>query len=226
MKQSPLFNICLFVILFISNQYLAVASPFLLNEKLPQNKEIEFKRGDILIKANHNLLPGSSFVNGGSTFGHAAIVLEGGKDTSVVNLLKKTTIFESHSRDVSPENQIRQIKAYKESSSIDSVCLTFSEKYIGGRYRLRANLTEEQIESIISFITKQDDATSSYRATKIYESGNNSQEDKHWYCSLIIWQAFYDVLGIDIDANKGLVVYPNDIINSPLFLEDGSILKF
>lgn len=187
---------------------------------------IEFKRGDILVKANHNLLFGSSIITGGSTFGHAVIVLEGGKDTNVVNLLKRTTIFESHSRAVSPEKQVRKIKAYQESNCIDSVYLTFSDKYIGGRFRLRANLTEEQIESIITFITEHDDDVSSYRATKNYHSENDYCAKKNWYCSLIIWQAFYNVLGVDIDVNKGLIVYPNDIINSPLFSEKGCILRF
>ena len=187
--------------------------------------EIEFKRGDILVKANHNNLIGSSFIEGGATFGHAAIILEGGKDTNVINLLKRTTIFESHSRYVPKKDQIRKIKAYQESSSKDSVCLTFSNKYIGGRFLLRANLSEDQIEKIIQFITDQDHGTSSWRATKNYNKMNDNSP-RNWYCSLIIWQAFYNVLGEDIDVNQGLIVYPNDIINSPLFSQQGSIIRF
>ena len=195
-------------------------------EKIKINEgEIEFKRGDILIKANHNNLIGSSFVEGGATFGHAAIVLEGGKDTNVINLLKRTIIFESHAQDVAKEHQIRKIKAHQKSTSKDSICLSFSNKYIGGRYLLRANLSEDQIEKIIQFITDQDDGTSSWRATKDY---NKTKYDspRNWYCSLLIWQAFYTVLDEDIDVNKGLIVYPNDIINSPLFSNQGSVFRF
>jgi uncharacterized protein YycO len=36
----------------------------------------------------------------------------------------------------------------------------------------------------------------------------------------LIWQAFYDVLGIDIDANGGVYVHPNDLINSPYFKDE------
>jgi hypothetical protein len=189
------------------------------------NGELEFKRGDILIKANHNNIVGSSFIEGGSTFGHAAIVLEGGKDTNAIALLKRTTIFESHAQDVPNHLQIRTIKAHQESNSKDSICLSFSNKYLGGRYLLRANLSDNQIEDIINFIIDKDDGTSSWRATKDYNK-SNYDSPRNWYCSLLIWQAFYTVLDKDIDVNKGLIVYPNDIINSPLFKEEGSIIRF
>jgi uncharacterized protein YycO len=47
-----------------------------------------------------------------------------------------------------------------------------------------------------------------------------AKKPEYWYCSLLIWQAFYDVLGIDIDANQGVYVYPNDLINSPYFNDE------
>jgi hypothetical protein len=218
--------IFLFSMLWLSFYALPCFSQKTISEKIKlHDGEIEIKRGDILVKANHNLLIGSSFVEGGSTFGHAAIVLEGGNDTNVINLLKRTTIFESHAQDVPNKHQIRKIKAYQESDSRDSICLSFSDKYLGGRFLLRANLSEDQIEKIIQFITDQDQGTSSWRATKNYNKINNNSP-RNYYCTLIIWQAFHNVFGEDIDVNKGLIVYPNDIINSPLFSEKGTILRF
>jgi len=42
-------------------------------------------------------------------------------------------------------------------------------------------------------------------------------DKKIWYCSLLIWEAFYQVLGIDLDPNGGIMVFPNDLIASPYF---------
>jgi uncharacterized protein YycO len=53
------------------------------------------------------------------------------------------------------------------------------------------------------------------------DSFNIKVEDKKiWYCSLLIWEAFYTVAGIDLDSNGGLMVYPNDLIASPYFDND------
>jgi hypothetical protein len=223
-KKIPLVIVASLVLLFFTTITCILKRPIPEKIKIHEG-EIEFKRGDILIKANHNNLIGSSFIEGGSTFGHAAIVLEGGKDSNVMDLLKRTIIFESHAQDVPKQHQIRKIKAHQESTSKDSICLSFSNKYLGGRYLLRANLSDNQIEEIIQFIIDKDDGTSSWRATKDYEK-RDYKLPRNWYCSLLIWQAFYTVLDEDIDINKGLIVYPNDIINSPLFSEQGSIFRF
>ena len=46
---------------------------------------------------------------------------------------------------------------------------------------------------------------------------DNWADNTHWYCSLIIWQAVLYVTGIDLDANGGYFVYPNDLVASPYF---------
>jgi uncharacterized protein YycO len=46
------------------------------------------------------------------------------------------------------------------------------------------------------------------------------QHQTYWYCSHLIWQAFYSVLNIDLDPNGGVIVYPNDLIVSPYFQND------
>jgi uncharacterized protein YycO len=187
--------------------------------------EIEFKRGDIIVRANHNNLIGTSFVENGSNFGHAAIVLEGAKADNVIDALKQTLIFESRALDVVEENQIRKVMGYKDDGALDSINLNFNNKYTGARYILRTNLPDTDIDKVIAFILDQDDCTSSYRATKDYKK-SDYEVSRNWYCSLLLWQGFYSVLDIDIDVNKGLIVYPNDIINSPLFAENGTRIRF
>jgi hypothetical protein len=182
-----------------------------------------FKRGDLIIKPNHNWLPGTTFFAGGRGFGHAAIVLEDASDTSLVDLLRKTIIFESHARDVEPVDQVRKTLALKDGANLAESNLYFSEYYMGQRYRLRPNLTTLQIDSIINFIIAHDNDVSSWRSVKKYK--NQTGPGHHWYCTLIIWQAYYDILGVDLDDNQGLIVFPNDILNSPYFDKD-AIFQF
>lgn len=35
-----------------------------------------------------------------------------------------------------------------------------------------------------------------------------------WYCSKLVWAAYYSVFGIDLDSDGGYIVYPRDILNS------------
>lgn len=179
---------------------------------------------DILVKPNHNWLPGTALVNGGMGFGHAAIVIEGATDTNQERLLTKVLLFESHSRDVPPEFQLRKIAGYIKSGDLNTTNESFGIQNKGFRYRLRPDIPEEQKKKIIEFILKQDEDTSSWRALKSmkFEKLENAptpalKDKNQWYCSLLIWQAFYNVAGIDIDSNGGVIVYPNDLIASKFF---------
>lgn len=185
----------------------------------------ELQRGDILVKPNHNWIPGTSFVEGGSGFGHCVIVIQGAKGENTESVLKKTTIFESQARDVPEPYQLREIKAYAPGTDFRYATITFSQKQRGYRFRLRMNLTEQQKDSIISFVLQHDNDISSWRAPKWFpEDGKNNDREKHyWYCTLLIWQAFYHVMGIDLDSNQGLIIYPNDIINSSYFDDEKSL---
>jgi hypothetical protein len=188
----------------------------------------ELQPCDILVKPNLNFIPGTSPVPGGSLFGHTVIVIRGSKDTNEVALLSKAIIFESQADDVPPEYQLRQIAAYIPGTDSRYANTSFGPDRFGNLYRLRMELTDAQRQAIISYIMDKDDDLSSYRAMKRYkrmhETSNDSlsyeRKPEYWYCSLLIWQAFYDVLGIDIDANKGVYVYPNDLINSPYFNDE------
>lgn len=187
------------------------------------NHITELKRGDLLIRPNHNWWPGTSIVPGGSNFGHAAIVIEGSKDTNIMQLLSKTVIFESQARDVPPEFQLRKVKAFKEGTDFRYANTNFSGYNEGYRYLIRPGLDETTIDSLVSFVLKQDNGLSSWRAVKDYNSSHRNKTS-YWYCSQLIWQAYYEVLGVDIDSNKGLIVYPNDLIQSPYFRENGSYI--
>lgn len=186
-------------------------------------KLTELEAGDILIKPNMNWFPGTAMVNGGKGFGHVVLVIEGGKDTNTIKLLEKVKVFESQAREVPPEYEVRLVNGYVEGSDFRLANTTFGLQNKGFRYRLRYPMTPSQRDSVLRFVLSQDADKSCWRAQKELPQIRNDgqppvfQDKKIWYCSLLIWQAFYEVLGVDLDLNGGIMVYPNDLIASPYF---------
>lgn len=183
----------------------------------------EFRRGDIIVKPNLNFLPGSASVPNGVNCGHAAMVTKGYKHHNIDTLLANIIIIESMAVDVPKEFQVREIAGHVYNKNAILNCTSFNKQFTGNRYRLRLNLSEAQIDSIVSFACEQKGDFSNWNAMKAYPDNlnNNSKtnwaDNSHWYCSLLIWQSVYYVTGIDLDVNKGFQVYPNDLIASPFF---------
>ena len=187
------------------------------------------RKGDIIVKPNLNILPGTAYMPGGWGYGHAAIVTRGGSNPHPDSLLTQSFIFESHARDVTKYHQLREIKGYVLHPDPAFNNDTFGPRYTGNRYRLRLNIPESQIDSIIDFVRSQKGSYSSWNAMKrfpgmpeierLVEEGkrDNWADNSHWYCSLLVWQAVLYVTGIDLDANGGYFVYPSDLIESDHF---------
>jgi hypothetical protein len=194
-------------------------------DTLPDQNLSVLKPCDILVKPNLNWLPGTTRVPFGFVFGNAAFVINGAESDHETTLLLSAEIFESQARDVPGEYQLRLVHAYVPGDDFSDANYNFKPSNLGRYYRLRMDITQPQKDSIINYLLAHDHGLSNTRAWKDYNQGaiNSSgnaghrQSAEYWYCSLIIWQAFYDVLGIDLDANQGLYVYPNDLINSPYF---------
>lgn len=185
---------------------------------------IELKRGDILVRPNLNLLPGSSFVANGKNFGHAALVVKGYKHTNVDTLLAGAVIVESIAKDVPAAFQVREINAMVSSRMEAFDNHNFGNSYVSNRYRLRLQLSKTQVDSIVDFALSQKGKLSSWNASKYFPVAPEQQtvagslmKNETWYCSLLVWQSFLNVTGIDLDPNGGYMVYPNDLINSPYF---------
>ncbi len=178
----------------------------------------DLKPGDLLIRPNMNWLYGTSGTLEGDFFGHAVIVTEGATDSTVTGVMQKSLVFESVARQLPAEHQVREIPALVENGPYLRQNHAFVET--GARYRLRPDLSPDQVSRMIEYVRKQDDATHSWRAIKYLDSDSSRVRSK-WYCSLLIWQAFYDLEGLDLDCNGGYVVYPNDLINHPYF--DGAV---
>ncbi len=198
---------------------------------LPQATEgiTELKRGDILVRPNLNLFPGTSIVPSGMGFGHAALVVTGYRHTHVDSLLAGVQIIESIARDVSTDYQIREISGLVKSRFDALNNDNFDGRYAGNRYRLRLNLPEAQIDSILHFAQAQKGDRSAWNASKAFPGNSfndslvrlglrqNWADNDTWYCSHLVWQSVFYVTGKDIDVNEGYMVYPNDLINADIF---------
>lgn len=189
----------------------------------------ELMPGDILVRPNSNLIPGTALVPRGVDPGHAAIVTSYYKHKDIDSLLANVNIIESIARNVPIDFQIREIKAHQQSKILAFNNLNFSNIYEGNRYRLRLNLPQHTLDSIIEFARRQKGKASSWHAakgfedhpniTKLVDSGERKDwaDNNQWYCSLLIWQAVLKYTGIDLDPNGGYYVYPNDLIAHPIF---------
>ncbi|MDP2424431.1 MAG: hypothetical protein U1C46_05400 [Bacteroidales bacterium] len=189
----------------------------------------ELRKGDILVKPNINLLPGTAFIENGWGYGHAAIVTQGAQHQHRDSILANSWIFESHAQSVPKNDQLREIRGFVVSNNRAFHNEGFGPKYNGNRYQLRLNISESQIDSIIAFMRSQKGSYSSWNSMKRFpgitridqvvnkDIRENWADNTHWYCSLLIWQAVLYVTGIDLDPNGGYFVYPNDLIASPYF---------
>lgn len=196
--------------------------PVVLNGKA--EKITDLRPGDILVKVNHNWLPGSAQVYGGKGFGHTALVIQGAQDNDLLELLRRTVIFESNSRDIPGEYQVRKAPAYLPGDDLRFANITFGPQNLGYCYRLRPDLSPEQVKQLIDYVTARDQGISCWRAQKRFTENSGkafSPQSGYWYCSLLIWQAFYTLFGIDLDPNGGVMVYPNDLISSKYFENTG-----
>lgn len=198
----------------------------LLSYMTPVQELTELQPCDILVKPNHNWLPGTTWVPGGASFGHAVIVTEGASHSDIDSLLHNVVVLESHSRDVPEAFQVRKVHGIVPGDDFRYANDTWIRSEKGHRYLLRLGLNGDQKRDILQFLEARLQDRSSWRASKIYEKSDSpvwSGDSLHasgghsWYCSLLIWQAFYSVLGLDLDANAGPYVFPNDLVNSAAF---------
>lgn len=187
-------------------------------EELIDTVPFSLKRGDILVRPNFNWLPGSYPINDGRMFGHVAIVTEEVSGKSVDEVLTKVSIIEAVVFDqktrsfiFDKKEQVRETKAI----------ISFGSRFKGIRYRLRMKLTDQQTDDLLLFLKNQLDGGYSIFTVKKFVDPDSEKKialrDLNWHCASITWQAYYQATGIDIDVNKGLVVFPADIIASKYF---------
>ena len=188
----------------------------------------ELRKGDILVRPNWGWLPGSCSVPNGRKYGHVAIVTNNVTGETIDEVLEKATVvealfFDQRTREFQfdKKDQIRETKAG----------FSFGSRFKNIRYRLRLSLTDEQADLLICFLRNQlNGGYNIFSQKKYFESkaekiqGLKKLKDQDWHCASLVWEAFYLVIGIDLDSNKGFFIYPSDIIAHEVFdLPDGRV---
>jgi hypothetical protein len=199
-----------------------------LSEMVSDTGLFTLRKGDILVRPNWKGLPGSCSVCNGRKYGHVAIVTEDATGKSIEEVLSKASVVEALFFDQGTrkfqfdrKDQIREAKAI----------ISFGQRFKGIRYRLRIDLTEDKTEKMIQFIRNQLDGRYNilslkkhYNSASERESALKNIKNFNWHCATMIWEAFYLTSNIDIDANRGIFIYPADIIASAYFdLPEGRI---
>ncbi len=199
--------------------------------KVGNGVNFSLKPGDILVRPNLNWLPGSSKVDSGRNFGHAAIVITGAEGATVDEVMNKATVVEAYLFDQATRkfvfgsnNQVRKVPAI----------IPFGNRFRGIRYRLRMSLTDDQINAIVKFTNEQigiGDYTFFSLKTPLLNFIDNRKKNqdlffKKWHCASFVWFAYYDLAGIDLDFNGGECIFPNDLINSKIFDQPEGRLRF
>ncbi|MFA5324558.1 MAG: hypothetical protein WCR82_07585 [Bacteroidales bacterium] len=167
------------------------------------NKEfqVEVEPGDLIVRPNLNLIFGSSKVEGGRLFGHASLCIKGGTLSDKNDSLNDIIIMESRLFRWHPLEWNNGIIKTSASTS-------FGEEHRGRRYILKTHLNPEQLKKILYYADKFSD-----RPYSIFPSKDGGTAN----CSSFIKIIFSEALGINLDSNGGNYVYPNDIINHPMF---------
>jgi hypothetical protein len=198
---------------------------------IKDGKKFNLIPGDILVRPNLSWMPGSSRVEGGRKFGHAGIVVQGAEGNSIEEVMSKSVIVEAHKFDRSAMKFIFDSSKYVCASI---AIIAFGEKFKGNRYRLRYVLPEKQVETMIKFLFRQTGTGQynlfSFRSDLIPyvcgQSQNPTALHAKWNCSSFVWFTFFALTGTDLDANQGNLIYPNDLIASPLFDSPDGRIRF
>jgi hypothetical protein len=211
-------------LLFLSFR-IVVPTNVMLNDfsikRLRSTDSFSLQKGDLLVRPNWPYLPGCFAVKSGRRYGHVAIVVEGASGNSIDEVLQKAVVVEALFFDQQTRSFLfdREKQVRKTSASI-----SFGPKFKGIRYRLRTNLTNEQTKAMAIFLEKQLDAHYNILSLKGPKQNNPMNRD-NWHCATLAWKA-YELAGIDIDGNGGLLLYPSDILGCKAFEGQGGCVLF
>lgn len=206
-----------------SNKKGTTGNPDFEAEPISENTFFELKRGDLLVRPNWENLPGSISIPYGRMYGHVAIVTEAASGKTITETLEKAKVVEALFFDQATrklqwnkKNQIREEKAI----------VSFGGRFKGIRFRLRTDLTTEQAAEMVRFARNQLDGGYNILSLKREEKESDKLKNADWHCATLVWQAYYMVLGVDIDSNEGIFIYPSDIIVNPLFNNAEGRIRF
>ncbi len=187
----------------------------------------ELKVGDILVRPNWNWFPGTEKVPMGRKVGHLGIVVKGAKGNNLEEVVENSEIIESYIFDQKTRSFIfgQKDKVRQRPASI-----SFNKKFKGIRYFLRYPLTIDQADSLALFLNNVkggDYNLFSFKTlNKLQFFNDNEGNQLSWNCVSLVWAAYKSVVKVDLDANGGYFLYPNDVLCSSIFDARGRRVNF
>ncbi len=195
--------------------YLFILVFFAVMRELTQNgigeKILIAEPGDILARPNSNMLPGSENRFWGGLTGHIALVVKGGIFSNMDENLGEIEVVEARLFNRHPfsyENRVVRNKA----------SVHFGKRYCGRRYLLKMHVKEKEMSEINNFINRE--------KSKHYNLLSSKEDTTIYNCATFVRRLVKETMNYDIDCNKGRVIFPNDIINNPIFDTSENRVRF
>ncbi|MFA5849569.1 MAG: hypothetical protein WC833_06780 [Bacteroidales bacterium] len=176
-----------------------------------EEKFLTAEPGDILARPNSNMLPGSEKRLWGGLTGHIALVVKGGVFSNMDEHLGGIEVVEARLYNRYPIS-------YENRIVINKASVHFGKRYIGRRYLLKMHLNEKEMSNLSRIINREKEKHYSLFCSKDDSSGYN--------CATFVRRLFLETMNYDIDCNKGRVIFPNDIINNPIFDTHDNRVRF
>lgn len=164
-------------------------------ENLPEF--ITFSSGDIIYKTTSYILAGSKYPHYGSLPGHLGIVLSDTTLSITSNhidsiLIAESSLFKINERRLLP------------TLAINLVSNNYSHAK-GRLFIIKTNLNNSEKKKLKNYIN--------LHIGKPYNLFANKNDTTQFNCATFVWSAFKYSAGLDIDHNRGDIVFPADILN-------------
>ncbi|MBK7097314.1 MAG: hypothetical protein IPH58_01755 [Sphingobacteriales bacterium] len=155
------------------------------------------------------------------------IVVKGVKAKNLEEAIERSEIVESFFFDQKTRSFIfgQKDKVQQRPASI-----SFNKKFKGIRYLLRYPLTGGQADSLVLFLNDAKggdyNLISFKTVNKLKFFNGNVGNQLSWNCVSLVWAAYKTVVNIDLDANGGYFLFPNDVLCSVVFDPPGRRVNF
>lgn len=175
-----------------------------------EKKIIQVEVGDIIFRTKSYIISGSKYYYKSGMPGHLSIAVSEGEFTDTDEKLGNIEVAESaffNKYKGKIQSEVAINKAFENFGRIR-----------GKRFLLKMHLNGEQKQRLIELANQQIGKPYSIFAPK------NSQAT--FNCATFARWAILEVTGFDLDADGGLIVFPNDILKNSQFNNPGDRIRF
>jgi hypothetical protein len=175
-----------------------------------KEQQLQVEVGDLIFRTNSYILSSGKYYYKSGFPGHLAIAVSEGTFSSFDESLGNIDVVESALLN-------RNRGKFQAKVAINKASENFGNTQ-GRRFILKMHLNSEQKEKLIELAKAQIGKQYRILAPKDSQSTFNCATFARW--------AILQIDGFDLDADGGLIVFPNDILKNPRFDKPGDRLRF